>query len=284
MSNVQLNMNRLIVLLLVVTISLGACAGSTADDEAGTNDPREPAAPASLAGSWTLTKAMVDGNTLELPSQLPITIIDGSVQGNAGCNTFSGTIDSGDDGSLAIDSLVQTELACEHLDFEMSYTAALLAVDSWESTPDRIVFFTENTRLEYETPIDDRTATTPLQGTVWVLDTVYGPGEGPQRSASSIDPDGARVEIVFAQRTIEVRSRQCTNVILDMAIDERDREGSLEFTGQADGYECQGSESDALDLDLALAGLRDATGFALDQHRLTVFGDEGELLGFVVRS
>lgn len=277
--------HRLIALPLIALLFLVACgdqATVAGNDDAADNESQTSV---SLAGTWELVEVIVDDQSLALPpTSLTITIADGTIQGDAGCNSFSGTIDRGDDGSLAFRDLAQTEMACDQLAFEIEYTRALVSADRWEASPDGIAFVADNARLTYQAVSDEPAIAAPLFETVWVLGSIFGPGEGPARAVSSVNADSARIEALIDSETITIQSARCTDVVFNLAVTEGNGGGSFEVTGQDDGYECEGSETANANLDTAIAGLNDATGYLLDGSRLILLGNEGELLGFVAVS
>jgi len=58
---------------------------------------------------------------------------DGSVGGDAACNSFNGLYEESD-GALSISMLMSTERACPALDEEGRFFAALSAVTAWRSS------------------------------------------------------------------------------------------------------------------------------------------------------
>ena len=77
----------------------------------------------------------------------------GTIGGSGGCNGLSGTIDAGDDGSLALTGLAITEMACEPfeiMEFESAYFDALTRVDGWEVTPGVLTFHGDGVTLAYD--------------------------------------------------------------------------------------------------------------------------------------
>ena len=236
----------------------------------------------SLAGSWQLASLEVDGASVALLDRLlTMTIEAGMVSGDAGCNSFSGSIDRGDDGSLTLGPLAQTEMACEDLDFEVTYMAALSGATGWEGSPDGITFVGDNTRIVYRPHNVEPTDSAPLTGTVWVLDSIYGPGEGPERAVSSIDMSAPSVQMVIdAAGTATLLSDTCTDTVYE--VDFTEGAGGGPFEAQGGGaVECTGSEGDNVNHDAASGALTSATGYMINGDRLTLIGDEGELVDFV---
>ncbi|MDH3296220.1 MAG: META domain-containing protein [Acidimicrobiia bacterium] len=282
----------LLIAVVAGLVSLTACGDDTTvagdDDSEPSNGSGSATAGSetgvSLAGTWELTELVVAGTPVTLPpAPLRITIADGEIGGDAGCNSFSGTIDRVDDGSLAIGPLTQTEMACEHLDFEVAYTSALLEATTWEATPDNIAFVADRARITYRPVAVGPSEAAPLAGTVWVLDTVYGPGEGPQRAVSTIDMSAPGVELVFGADTATVVSEPCTDAVYQVTYVEDEGGGSLQVEGGG-AVQCEGMESENPNHDVATGALSAATGYLLDGDRLILIGEEGELIGFIARN
>jgi heat shock protein HslJ len=303
--NVEVDMNHtvvrsilwLVALLLAATTVVAACGGETTvaggddipdddgiddDGDDGSGDAASGSATGvSLAGTWELSGLDVDGAPVDLPGGRPIliTIALGEIEGDGGCNRFSGPIDRGDDGSLTVGPLTQTEMACEILDFEVTYTVALMAATSWEATPDTISFVSDSARITYTARPEPTAEAVPLIGTVWVLDSIYGPGEGPERAVSSIDMSAPGVEVVLDATSVSVFNERCTDVVFDLVLAEGEGGGSIEVL-DGGGSQCEGMESENPNFDIGIGGLLQASGYLLDGDRLILIGEEGELIGF----
>ena len=131
-------------------------------------------------------------------------------------------------------------------------------------------------------PTTEPVETSPLVGTVWLLDTVYGPGEGSERSESVVDPAAAAVELVFGASTATVRSAPCTDAVYEVRFTGAESGGSLEVVGGG-GVECRGSEGDNANHDVATGGLVGASSYLIGEGRLVLAGEEGELIGFTAQ-
>lgn len=122
---------RLIVTLIVAPLVLVACGGS--DDGSSSGGSTSPAA---LTGTWVLDGGSIDALSVDAPSGTDVTIAfaDGKASGSAGCNTFSGSYEAADDGSLTFGPLASTMMACDDqvMALETAYLGALGDVSSFE--------------------------------------------------------------------------------------------------------------------------------------------------------
>lgn len=171
-------MRVLVVALAVASLALSACsvlAGSVPD-------------PAN--GDWHLTEGTVDGQDLQVPAGVRITLsISGDeVGGNNSCNSYFGRIDTSG-GRLAFVELGQTEMACpDVMDLEATYMAALQAVTALEVTDDELHLTGPDVDLRF-----DRVEPLPasdLVGTTWTLESLI---QGD--AASSVGGDPATLEL-----------------------------------------------------------------------------------------
>ena len=93
---------------------------------------------------------------------------DGRLVANAGCNTISGVVDT-DGGELAVADLSTTEMGCDgarHAQDE--WLAGFLgASPAWRLDGERLVLSGEGAEVVF-----GREKTPPLQGTVWVVDSM----------------------------------------------------------------------------------------------------------------
>jgi heat shock protein HslJ len=168
----------------VATVSdAGPTAGST-DDEPGA----EP--DAAVGGAWVAVAASVGGEVFELPAGADITLeVDGGdITGVAACNSYGGTAAFADDGSLAVDDLAWTEMACIEpgvMEAEQTYLASLAGtVDAWARSGDRLELSGggDEWAFERQAPVEDAS----LPGPTWQLDT-YLDGEAAISSAATAD-------------------------------------------------------------------------------------------------
>ena len=133
----------LIALIAVVALGAAACtaaaspsaggAGASADAGAGASPTRPLTDPDLIGTEWILG---------DLPGQVLADVRptvsfsgDGTVSGNAGCNTFSGTY-TADGSTLTLGPLATTRMACEGAKgtLETAYVAALQATTAYELT------------------------------------------------------------------------------------------------------------------------------------------------------
>ena len=274
----------------------GGTTSAADDDDRLADEPtssENPAAPSddpaasgnatslSLAGTWVLAALTIDDQTVPLPDrELQVTIAEGVIDGDGGCNRFSGAIDRGDNGSLTLGPLAQTERACDLLDFEVTYMAALTNTTRWEGTPEGIAFSSDTTRAVYRPVEAAPTATAPLTGTRWELTSVFGPGDGPARAVSSIDTAAPGVALYIEGNTVTLQSVPCTDAVFEIEYTEENGGGRLAVNGGG-SFQCEGSEGQNPNHDIASTALVSATGYMLNADRLILLGDEGELVEFV---
>jgi heat shock protein HslJ len=121
---------RLIVTLIVAPLVLVACGGSDDGSSSGGST-----SPADLNGTWVLDGSSIDALSADAPSgtDVTITFADGNANGSAGCNTFSGSYEAADDGSLTFGPLASTMMACDDpvMTLETAYLGALGNVSSF---------------------------------------------------------------------------------------------------------------------------------------------------------
>lgn len=277
----------LLAFIVVLAAACGDDADTTTADAAddtpdggdqpdGGDEPDDGTRP-SLAGDWTLVSLTVDGAEVPKPDEpLEITIELGRINGHLGCNSFFGDLDAADDGTLTVRGLGQTEMACMEpgrMEFESAYGRALAGVTTWAVDPDGMTLRGDDAEIRYEPaapPVHQ-----PLAGTVWHFDTVYA-GEGPDRTAENrADMEGVTLVVDGDQATISGPDCVATTTV--------------EF---AEGSEGAFAVLGAVELDttpacevvgLAADGIAAASGFMIDEHRLTFIGGPGETVGFSAR-
>jgi heat shock protein HslJ len=121
---------RTLLKCLVLTLSvvaLAACGSGTDNDPTGR--------------AWNLTElegdAPVEGTTIDL------TITEESISGNAGCNTYNGSVELDmETSSLTVGpDVVSTMMACEEpiMAQELKYFEALTRVTSYEVASDELI-------------------------------------------------------------------------------------------------------------------------------------------------
>lgn len=264
--------------LSAVLVLLAAACGDDTDitttGEPGTGGSTRP----SVAGDWILRSLTVDGTAAVLPDDdLEITIELGEIRGNLGCNSFFGEIDAADDGTLTIGAIGQTEMAClddGRMDFEFAYGQALGSVTAWAVDPAGMTFSGDAAEIRFEQappPVHQ-----PLVGTVWYFDTIYS-GEGVNRAATNrADMEGVTLVIEGGEATLT--GPDCGGVIATVEFD-GDRDGTFSVTAAGPIDTQPACEV----VGLAQTGLVDASGFMIDENRLTFVGEPGETVGFSAR-
>ncbi|MGH2381923.1 MAG: META domain-containing protein [Candidatus Limnocylindria bacterium] len=155
------------LLILVVTLVLGACSG----DQAAPTVPDASDGP--VVGDWVLVDGSIDG--VDAPvlddHRITMTITGSTLNGTAACNHYGGEIMMGDDG-LHLENLAQTEMACDEpaMSAESAFLGALARVRQIERDGEQLVARGEGVELRFAAlappPTDD------LVGTAWTLDTV----------------------------------------------------------------------------------------------------------------
>lgn len=104
-------MNRIILLVLAIA-SLGACDSKKAAADSG-NDP------ASLNGSWELnyitgTRVTAEQLYINKKPMISFNVSESKVNGNTGCNSFTGMIGSVSPGKITFDeNMAMTKMFCE---------------------------------------------------------------------------------------------------------------------------------------------------------------------------
>lgn len=122
------------VAVLGLLVAGAAVIWSSSDDDADELD----------GTSWRLESLIVDGRDVAVVDGTSPTLgfADGTVQGDGGCNTFSGSYEAGD-GMVSIGPLAVTEIFCEEpagtADQETAYLARLTQASSFRIIGDRLV-------------------------------------------------------------------------------------------------------------------------------------------------
>lgn len=227
-------MSRLASILVLVLLA-AACGGGGAASESF----------AALNGEWLLTSGTGPGGEVDLSRSVEVTlVIDGERWGGTVCNTYGAeSVDVGD-GTVTIEGVYQTEMACLEegtMEAEATYLAAFAEVTAYEVTSEELRLTGEEVELVYA-PV----ATEPppdLVGTVWRLDALVQ-GAGPEGTASSTYGD--------AEATLELR--EDGTLVASSGCVERDDgryelDGSrlvIEFTADLD-HDCPDEHASAQD-------------------------------------
>lgn len=119
--------NRTYILAALVALVAVACGSGTNSDPTGR--------------TWNLTElegdAVVEGTTVDL------TITEDSISGNAGCNSYNGSVELDTEASTMTvgPDVVSTMMACEEpiMTQEQKYLDALTRVTSYQLAPDELI-------------------------------------------------------------------------------------------------------------------------------------------------
>jgi heat shock protein HslJ len=142
--------------------------------------------------TWVLDRASIDALVPEAPADARVDarFDDGEVSGRSACNSYFGAYEI-DDGSIGVEGLGGTEMACDPpvlMELEVAYLDALGRVDAFVVEGSRLSLTGGEPPLvfEAEPPAEPR----PLVGSVWRLsslaygsDTVSSPIAGAQPTA-----------------------------------------------------------------------------------------------------
>lgn len=157
-------------LLALAILVLPACADEGGGSDGPSTDPDD------LTGvTWRLDDATL--KELASPDAGPVVVslvfADGQVSGTSGCNSYFGTYEADDDGSLSIGALGGTEMACEEplMTLESAYLAALGGVVGFSVDGGVLTLEGADVRLGFFEEIPPEPL--PLVGTTWSLDSVY---------------------------------------------------------------------------------------------------------------
>lgn len=269
------HVKALVSLMACLAVAAAACGGGEAVDN---SDPGGDGTRPSLAGLWELTDLTVDGVGVALPdgAALEMTIEAGRIGGSGGCNSFGGSIDAADDGTLSLVEVAWTEMACAQrarMDFESTYLGALVGVNRWEADPTGISFLSDGAILRYSPgadPID-----LALEGTSWQFDTIFS-GDGVARAASSTDQSVPQVSLTITGGSAVLSADGCDDVTFHVN-HEGGAEGNLALP---DPSQLQTGGCDSPNMTDAIAGIEAATGYTISETRLTLIGLPGETISF----
>lgn len=120
---------RLLIAMVVAPLILVACSDDGGTSSGGSTDP------ADLSGTWVLDTGSIGTLSADAPDGVNVSVVfaDGQASGSSGCNTFTGSYEAGDDGSLTFGPLASTMMACEEpqMAVETAYLGALDKVTSF---------------------------------------------------------------------------------------------------------------------------------------------------------
>jgi heat shock protein HslJ len=156
--------------LALISLVLVACADT--GDGTGTGTGTDPD---DLVGVvWVLDDASIARLVDEAPTgaQVTLTFEEGQVHGTAACNSYGGSYDAGDDGSLSFEGFAVTEMACEPplMTLESAYLEVLGGVTGFEVDATlRLTNGGATLSFSREVPPEPL----PLERTAWTLSSVY---------------------------------------------------------------------------------------------------------------
>jgi heat shock protein HslJ len=143
-------MLRPVIAAVALLLLVAACGGTSL-----TSGPSETPAVVDAAGEWQLVAGSVDGRTLLLIDDAPITfVVEGSgVSGRSGCNQYFGEFTLVD-GTLTLGGLGGTEMACDEpvMSLESAYLGALAMVNAARMDGDALVLTGPAVELRFEQP------------------------------------------------------------------------------------------------------------------------------------
>jgi heat shock protein HslJ len=109
-------MGKLTAMVVACVLVLAACGddgyGGGGDDGGGSTDDGASSVTFDDLVGRTFTSTSVTGHELVADSQVELTFTEGRVSAIAGCNTQTGGADVAD-GTLVVDGLASTQMACE---------------------------------------------------------------------------------------------------------------------------------------------------------------------------
>jgi heat shock protein HslJ len=167
-------MRGAVALASLALLVLPACAG---EDGGGSTGPSTD--PADLVGVvWRLEDPSMAALADDVPDTAVVSLefADGQVSGRSACNSYFGGYTADDDGSLSLDALGGTEMACEEplMTLEAAYLSALGAVTSFSVTPSSgatLELVGPDTTLSFFEEVPPEPL--PLIGTEWDLGSLY---------------------------------------------------------------------------------------------------------------
>ena len=141
-------MSRPVIAALAALFVFAACGGASV-----TTTPSEPPTVVHPNGEWQLIEGSVDGQTLTVPPDVPVTlVVEGSgVSGRSGCNQYFGEFTLVD-GRVTLGGLGGTEMACEEpiMALEAAYLGGLAKVDSARMDGETLVLTGPAVELRFE--------------------------------------------------------------------------------------------------------------------------------------
>ncbi len=222
-----------------------------------------------LAGSeWVLVEYGPEGDLVApLPQKdLTIAFVDGAINGSAGCNGYGGEY-LVDGNSIEFGPIAGTMMWCEDLsEQESAYLAILGEVETFLLAEDASELVLEGPAglLRYGRP--EPIADLPLEGNVWVLDTIIS-GETAQSVLA-----GSTVSLEFEGERLG-GSTGCNSYGTQYVLDgDAITVGMMEVTLQYCSDDLMAQEADYL------TALNAAEALALEGGRLSIVHPEGALI------
>jgi putative lipoprotein len=138
-------LRRLSVLTLCVALVAGACGDDDDDDAAGETAAETDGEFSSPLGgtAWILEPASIDVVIPEGGEEVTLAFsTDGSFAGHAGCNNYTGSYSTTDDGGITVSDPAITRMMCEDnvMAVETAYLAALAQVAQFAVSGDVLTF------------------------------------------------------------------------------------------------------------------------------------------------
>jgi heat shock protein HslJ len=141
---------------VILSLALVAC-GSDDDGSDGGGAGQASTDPSELVGpTWTLdeaTRGAMAEDADQVDADVTLTFADdGTVSGSSACNTYSGSYEAGDDGSISLGPLASTQMACEEaiMALEANYLQTLDEASSFAIAEGRLILQAMNVQLAYD--------------------------------------------------------------------------------------------------------------------------------------
>jgi heat shock protein HslJ len=245
-------------IVLVLTVTACGTGGGTSSE-----------ALAALNGDWILTSGSGPSGQVEVGDGVEVTLsITEDRWGGTVCNSYGAQDVEVGDGTVTINDVFRTEMAClddRIMRAEDVYLEAFGAVRAYEVTADELRLTGDGVELVYA-PVGP-TPTASLVGTVWVLDTLFE-GTGPDGSARSTLEE-ATLELLEDGRILA--SSGCLDRE-DGTYEEVDGQLVTAFATDYD-YDCETEELWAQDTHVWQVLGEDPT-FEVEGQRLTLWAGE----------
>lgn len=103
-----------------------------------------------LDGRWNLTSFLMNDQPAPVPAPIAITIGDGFVSGNDGCDDFRVTFDPDDDGSLEVGYVDRPLASCDAHTFANYYYGGFTSASNWKLDGDELTILGRDFRAVYQ--------------------------------------------------------------------------------------------------------------------------------------